>query len=313
MLSRSEQIIRSSFDEYDYERLQQCVVANTSYVLSASLPRSFFKDEYSDARRAKGDSLFRYRGNILLYYYRNINNHILETLRFYQVDEKDSFKQKVTSRVLFSDISYSEEGFDQLCREIADKVREIIPYSRFAEILYYTQINLAHPKAQLLSYLFSILNFAAFCREKLSCDSNTLYGLLIHSDYKKIAANFGKSQRILFEIVQLFRYVSHDDDLRKKHIFYEVGMNAEHRAAQYIQTCTRFMSSVQGNDFIRLKEYLRIMKRGSVDGVPVVGYMLSPMDSSLFAMNIERNHSRQQVQCILKAGEHSLFPLPGAV
>ncbi len=196
--------------------LQQCVVANTSYVLSAELPLAFYKKEYANRRGSDGKSLFQYRGNVLRYYYRNTDNKIFETIRAYY-DVETSLKRTATSLVIFGNISYFNDGtangFNSLCRYIADEINKIIPYSRIASILRYNQKLLARARAQMLSYLLSICSYADFYRELISDEPHAIYKALLQSDYKKIITNFDKSQKLQSEIARLFYSFSHDSSL----------------------------------------------------------------------------------------------------
>ena len=337
--------------------LQQCGVANTSYVLSAELPWSFYKKEYGDASNPDGSSLFQYRGNVLRYYYRNNNDKTLETIRVYYSDINRSLKHMATSLVIFGDIIYDRDepscALNTLCWEIAEEIRQIVPYSRIADILGYEQSGLVRARAQMISYLLSILGYSNFYREKVSAEPQTIFKALLQSDYLKIAANFDRPQRLQFEIIQLFDAISRSSRLRYRifklvedhvyklnkgesiaektgdyqigrraylqsqslheiaeDIFYEVGMNTECDAYHYTQTKTRFDLSKPGSDFIRLEQYLHIMKRQGVNDISSIGCALSLMDSGLMAMNLEWNHCQNAVQCILKAGELSTFVLP---
>lgn len=344
--------------------LQQCGVANTSYILSAELPWSFCKEEYSDASNPDGSALFQYRGNVLRYYYRNNNDKVLETVRVYCFGINRSLKRIATSLVIFGDVAYDKDesgcAFNALCREVAEEIGQIVPYSRIVDILGYEQPCLVRARAQMLSYLLSILGYSSFYREKISAEPQTIYKSLRLSDYQKIAANFDRPQKLQFEIIQLFDSVSQSNHLlsrifkivenyanklnagegisektdnyqigRRRNvnghrvylksqslhevaedIFYEVGMNAECDAHYYAQTQTRFNLSKLGSDFIRLEQYLQIMKRYGVEEIPSIGCALNLMDSGLLAMNLELNHPQNAVQCILKAGELSTFVLP---
>lgn len=195
--------------------LQQCGVANTSYVLSAELPWSFCRKEYADGCIFDKGSLFQYRGNILRYYYHETNSGILETIRVYNSDKNSRLKRMATSLVIFGDIPYGgEEQFGALCRYMAGRIREIVPYSRIADIFIYEQEELIRPRAQMLSYILSVLNYSYFYREKITTDSHSIYKALIQSDYTKIAANFDKPQRLQYELLQIFSYISRNDVLK---------------------------------------------------------------------------------------------------
>ena len=199
--------------------LQQCSVANTSYVLSAELPWTFCKEEYADISSFDDHSLFQYRGNSLCYYYKSMDNKVMETIRVYHSHKDNSLKRAATSLVIFGDVSYCQGDpnttFCRLCQDVAAGIRQIIPYnSRIADILSYNQPYLARPRAQMLSYILSIMSYADFYREKISSDPPSLYKALLQSDYRKIAANFDRSKRIQPEIKQLFDCVSFNNSLR---------------------------------------------------------------------------------------------------
>lgn len=332
--------------------LQQCGVANTSYSLSADLPRSFFQTECKSPRNLDTSVFFRYRGNKLHFYYKNHHNKALETIHIYYSDKSNLPKTTCTSLVILGDIPYQKDtgsAFHALCVEIADEIRRIIPRSRIADILSYPQQELARPKAQMLSYLLSILSYANFFAEKISSKPQLIYKALLQSNYPKIAANFDCAAKIKFEIVQLFSYISQNSGLSDRifqiletriqepksgestvsatgwqsgrscrsdshefaeDIFYEVGMNAEYSANQYIQTQTPFDPVKPNNDSIPFEQYLPLMQRREVNAIPSIGCALNLMDSSLLTVDIDLNRSQEAVQCILKAGELATFVLP---
>lgn len=199
--------------------LQQCGVANTSYVLSAELPWDFCKKEHN-ADDHDGSSLFQYRGNVLHYYYRNNMDKVLETIRAYYSDRDYSIKHIATSLAIFGNIAYDknkpDNAFNVLCRKIAEEIRQIVPYSRIGDILGYEQPLLARARAQMISYLLSVLGFADFYREKISAEPKAIYKALLHSDYMKIAANFDRLKKLQFELIQLFDVVSRSDFLQSR-------------------------------------------------------------------------------------------------
>lgn len=196
--------------------LQQYKIANTSYVLSVPLSTNFCKTEYGDNSRVIDEFAFPYRGVNLRYFYRNTENCILETLRTSGGGD-DFYNQIVTSLVIFGDIPYSKENagsFDQLCKSFAKQIERIIPYSRVVEILNYEQELLVRPRAQMLSYLLSIVSYADFYREKVSSEVNMIYKSLLQSDYKKISVNFDRLKVIQYDVLKFFDYVSREKELK---------------------------------------------------------------------------------------------------
>lgn len=201
--------------------LQRCGVANTSYVLSAELPWGFYQQEYE--RGIEEGTLFPYRGNTLRYYYCRSRENFLSTVRFYRSDGSVSPMGIATSLTVFGDIAYQEDdpncAFNALCRDVAKELHSIIPYSRINSILCYQDKFLTRPRAQLLSYLLSIIGYCEFYRKKVSDNSQALYKSLIQSDYHKIAANFDRPQKLQCEFVQLFRHVSQAENLFSSRIY----------------------------------------------------------------------------------------------
>jgi len=185
--------------------------------------------------------------------------------------------------------------------------------------------ELVRPKAQMLSYLLSILSYANFFAEKISSKPQLIYKALCQSDYQKIAANFDRSAKIKFEIMQLFSHISQKDGLSTRifqmvearikeqkpeegispaagwqsgrrdqsdslhefaeDIFYEVGMNAEYSANQYVQTQTPFDPAKPSNNSIPLEQYSQLMQRRGVKEIPSIGCALNLMDSGLLVVN----------------------------
>lgn len=202
--------------------LQQFDVANTSYVLSARLPWNFFKEEFKKEDIAASENLFQYRGNVLKYYFKE-KGGLLETIRFYDSNRNRNNKQMATSLTIFESIPEGKEnGFYGLCTWLADEILGIISFSCLANYLLLPHKNLIRPKAQLLSFILSVLSYADFYREKINEDPESVYRGLIQSDYLKIAANFDKPKRIQYELLQLFKYISQHKGV-KKYVFEKVS------------------------------------------------------------------------------------------
>lgn len=193
--------------------LQQCGVANTSYVLSTELPWGFYQQEYD--RNVEEDTLFPYRGNTLRYYYCRHGESCLSTVRFYKSSSNSSPTGIATSLTFFGDIAYQDDDpncpFNALCRDVAEELHNMIPYSWITRILRCQNKFLTRPRAQLLSCLLSIIGYCDFYRKKISDNSQALYKSLIQSDYHKIVSNFDRSQKLRFEIVQIFHQVSQEE------------------------------------------------------------------------------------------------------
>ena len=184
--------------------LQTCNIANTSYVLSVELPLYYANKLHYDNNSVDSSFLFQYRGNSQLYYYR-YNCNILETIRTNCSPNNMHAGNVFTSLVLFGDISTS--NFNELCRCTADEIRHIIPYSRISEILCYDYEELTRPKAQMLSLLLSIWSFIDFYKEQISTDIEQLFNILMQSDYRKIASNFGKASTVQYELTLLLKNI----------------------------------------------------------------------------------------------------------
>ncbi len=90
-------------------------------------------------------------------------------------------------------------------------------------------------------------------------------------------------------------------------IFYEVGINAECDASNYVRKRKAFKPTPHGSDVIRLNQYLSIMNR-KTDSVKSIGCVFELMDSGLLSMNLERNQG--SIQCVLKSGELAMYVLP---
>lgn len=327
------------------DALQNCGIANTSYVLSVALSSYDSRELNFGGNAFEYSRLFRYRGYSQLYYYK-FNNNLLSTIRTNIPVNRQRLDRMFTSLVIFGDIISGD--FDELCNMIAGQLDIIIPYSRIAEILRYHNDKLARPKAQMLSFLLSIECFADFYREKISTDSMRLYHIFLKSDYKKIVTNFDKVMLLQYEIVGLFKHICFEgvpeytisdmvsnyvqnirgteeksavpcfrmggveniEESRSLYtaaedIFYEVGINAERDAASYIYEQKKFEPTQSASDVLRLNQYLGIMNK---DSFKSIGCILKLMDSGLLSMNMEKN--RDNIQCVLKSGELAMYVVP---
>lgn len=185
--------------------LQSCGVANTSYVISARLPwyqlRSLELENKSDYEES-----FQYKGRRQYIFFRDRSPRILETMRIC-FPSGDSMKGGIlTSLPIFGDIPIYL--FNDLCRHVANYMERNTRYSQIAGYLRMDYADLLKPKSQLLSFLYSILSMADFCRKNLNVEGNELYGILVDGDLNKIISNFDNGELFRYEILNLFRYIT---------------------------------------------------------------------------------------------------------
>ena len=198
-----KQLLELSLQISNY--LQSRGVANTSYVISAKLPwyqlRILYKEQGINPSTA-----FQYKGGSQHVFFRERSPRVLETIRICYPDGDPEKGGVLTSLPVFGDIP--REAFNVLCRSVADYMDQSIRYSQVAEYLRQDIDELIKPKAQLLSFLYSILSLADFCRQKLSADSRDVYRILIDGDFDKISTNFDTGEQFRYEILSLFRNIS---------------------------------------------------------------------------------------------------------
>ena len=83
----------------------------------------------------------------------------------------------------------SADSFDLLCRLTAKHMEKSVRHSQIAVYLRQEHSELTKPKAQLLSFLYSALSMADFCRQNLHAEGVGLYKILVSGDYDKISFN----------------------------------------------------------------------------------------------------------------------------
>ena len=185
--------------------LQNCGVANTSYVLSARLNwhqlRLLELENKSDYEES-----FQYKGRRQYIFFRNRSSRILETMRICYPSGDPMKGGILTSLPIFGDIPiYS---FNNLCRRVANFMERNTRYSQIAGYLSMNYADLRKPKSQLLSFLYSILSMFDFCRQNLKVEGNELYGILVDGDLNKNISNFDNGELFRYEILSLFRYIT---------------------------------------------------------------------------------------------------------
>lgn len=188
--------------------LQNCGTPNTSYVLSVKLTRNLVRklliagtDIYSQP--------FQYQGRKQSVYFRERSSRILETMRLSFPNDDPGHGGVLTSLTVFGDIP--GDAFDFLCISAAQFMEQNVRYSQIAAYLKMEDPELDKPRAQLLSFLYSILSLAEFCRQYLDADGTELYRILVSGDFNKIISNFDKGDVFHYEILSLFRAVCMDD------------------------------------------------------------------------------------------------------
>ncbi len=188
--------------------LQSQGVANTSYVLTARLSYNQVKMLLSNEGGGGLSKPFQYKGRRQYVFYRGRSSKIIETIRLYFPDRIQEKGGVLTSVPIFGDIF--GESFKMLSRVVAQYLERNVRYSQIAGFLRLENTELDKAKAQLLSFLYSILSLADYCRQGLHVEGNELYRILVSGDFNKIISNFDKSDIFRYEILNLFREICMD-------------------------------------------------------------------------------------------------------
>lgn len=320
--------------------LQDCSIANTSYVISTKVQEKLEYDE-----NKIGMNLFEYENNKLLYYHRMIVDKYIETIRIspFKNDGLNTF----TSLVIFGDIK--TEAIDSFCEQIASILESILDYGGTLNTLLHEKHPLLRkPKMQLVSFLLSILSFSDFYKKNISSDSHQVYEALLQSDYQKIATNFLKLERMKNDLIIFIKNVSSLDTINKQmfdviekytktivgvkeddicdsfklsknsiksksdfgeskirdieNIFFEKGIFSIRDASFQIKNPALFYPQKRGSDMLSFKSYL---ERSGIDVIDALGYLFGLMDTGILRMDLEKDDESKVFECVLKAGELS--------
>lgn len=187
--------------------LQNCGTANTSYVLSVKLSRDQVR-ALPSGRDNNDKGFFKYNGRYQDVYFRERSPRVLETMRLYFPDGQPEHGGVMTSLTIFGDIS--GDSFDSLCDSTAHFMEQGARYSQISEYLRMDDPELTKPRAQLLSFLYSILSVADYCRQYLDVDAYELYLILVSGDFNKIISNFDKGEVFRDEILSFFKAICLD-------------------------------------------------------------------------------------------------------
>ena len=187
--------------------LQRRGTPNTSYVLSVKITREQVRRLVSVGASETAQP-FQYQGRQQTVYFRERSPRILETVRLYFPDIESEHGGVLTSLAVFGDIP--GDVFDILCRSTAQFMEQNVRYSQIASYLRMKDPELTKPRAQLLSFLYSILSIVDFCKQYLNVGGNDLYRILVSGDFNKIISNFDKGDAFRYEILSFFRAVCID-------------------------------------------------------------------------------------------------------
>lgn len=325
--------------------LYKCSIANSSFVLSLSIPSHLLYGlDLSDPALD-----YNYQNRRLTLYYKTESNVAIRTIRINRWEDSPRHDGTATSLVLFGDMDV--EHFNDLANRIARYVEMSVGKdSKISKILRFDSEFLQKPKAQLISFIYSLLNFIDFGREKLDANDNMLFDLFLQSDYKKISMNFDNGEGFQYEIYLLFRSICENEGVsvvlwvllsmyssgiihnsikvteftrgnyrnrtinpyeRAEDIIYKVGTESEFDAYKSYLNNNSFKKDQIGFDIISLYNYLSIMEGENIDDVTSVGSVFGLMDAGLLSMNVELKKGGQRtIRNILKAGELSTSVLP---
>ena len=182
-------------------------IPNTSCVLSVNLTQDSVQ-KILTAGKDMHPQPFRYQGRKQDLFFRARSSRILETVRLNSPNGNFGYSGVLTGLTLFGDIP--GDAFDALCISVAQFMEQNVRYSQISAYLRMEDPELDASRARLLSFLYSVLSLAEFCRQYLNTDRNELYKILVSGDFDKIISNFDKGTTFRYEIFSLFRAVCID-------------------------------------------------------------------------------------------------------
>lgn len=307
--------------------LQNCGIANTSFVLSSDLLARQRQELFNNYNVITPSLSFCYRGRRQLVYYRN-RSGILETVRVHCPDEYSMYEGVVTSLAIIGKIK--KKDLDRISSDMAFWLKYYASDGQIYRILNYTDSSMDQVKLKLLLFLLSIFGFVDFFKIYFRFGANQIFQMLITSDYIKIASNFGLASELKNELGDLFRALSFQNlttdwifeelslcgamapDAENvpetgqfeqarlgvteskayfyaEDIFYAVGGKAEIAANKCVKGETVYdPGHYPSSDSFAIEEYLKQMtQRGIFQDTSSIGCALGLMDSGLMALNVE--------------------------
>lgn len=327
--------------------LQKCGIANTSYVLSAALPAYRSQNLKNNADSSgKVYFQYRGYSQLYYYKYSDkmlktirtsvsINNPRLDKMftslvvfgdipldKFNELceDIAGQLEEIVSSSRIAEILRYHS---DMLVRPKAQMLAFLLSIESFADFckemsIEGVELYNVFLRSDFKKILTNFDKLSALRFEVMELFENICYGgagkLIIASKLGECVQDIRGMEEYEQESNVLFKtgYVEDAEENiflcdTVEDIFYEVGINAECDASNYVRKRITFKPTSHGSDVIRLNQYLSIMNR-KTDSIKSIGCVFELMDSGLLSMNLEMNHDN--VQCVLKSGELAMYVLP---
>lgn len=182
--------------------------ANTSYVLSGNLTAEQENSLLSHKSQIEQNNSFCYRGRNELVYYRNISG-IIQTVRIHTQGKYDTGDRLITGLALTDD--YDKDNFQDNCRFLSAYLSYAGIRGSITKLLSTEDALFNKNRMQMMQFILSVFCLTDFCRAELNMDNDAVYHLLINSDYKKIACNFGHTLKIKNEFLTLFNKICYEN------------------------------------------------------------------------------------------------------
>lgn len=323
-------------------------ICNTSYTVSSDA--QVFQPDSLEA----GGTLWNYRGHRTLVRFPEYGelwrgNSVIPTFRMdiHKNSDGKIAQKPVSGLVLFGDIE--SRDLDQLCDEIVSQINKNGETSKIAEILKNQHPLLQRPRTQMLSCIFSILNFALFWYQNGSkpiADPSNLF--FKYGDAAKIMTNFGFALEMKEEFDNLIQWAFSADEstLREMYqalcdaansldsdfcnvsippiervkevneaaedIFYRKGMEVEKEICDIREKNGIYQPEKSKGNEITVKKYLEQMQNSAleIDGSSSLACMLSLADSGMVALDAQLSEDKRPVCSVLRACELSTYVLP---
>lgn len=182
-------------------------IPNTSYVISAELSWRHW-NVINSVENLNSEYYFRYMQKRQDVFFRKRGKRFFETIRMYCPYDNPRLGCTLTSLPIFPDMY--EESINKLCKQITEFLGGYNEYNHMRDILSQRDLELMKPRMQMLSFLYSILSLADFCRQYLYLEENELYKIMINGDINKIIINFDDSQPFRREVLSLIKDICFD-------------------------------------------------------------------------------------------------------